>query len=143
MSIQTDLRAGITTDSAAETQAAATRLASFLPIDCVLALQGDLGAGKTTFVKGLAQAWMIEHAITSPTFNLFNIYTGTRQLIHLDAYRLESPQEADALLLEEFLQSPFCLAIEWPEKLDPCWLRDAWVVHLSITKNNQHYIKLQ
>lgn len=142
MGIETALKKGIISKSAEETQTIATKLAAVLPHDSVLTLQGDLGAGKTTFVKGLALAWQIKENVTSPTFNLFNIYQGTRQLVHLDAYRLNSPEEAEALLLEEFLQSPFCLAIEWPEKLDSYWSQKAWPLHLKIENENEHFIQL-
>ena len=108
---------GITTASAEATMDAAEELALHLPEDCTLALQGDLGAGKTTFVKGLARAWSIQETITSPTFNIYSIYQGQRQLIHVDLYRLSGPGDWKGLMLDEFLISPFCLAIEWPERL--------------------------
>ncbi|HBR95114.1 MAG TPA: tRNA (adenosine(37)-N6)-threonylcarbamoyltransferase complex ATPase subunit type 1 TsaE, partial [Opitutae bacterium] len=82
------LRSGIRSQTANETEALAGRVAALLPPDAVLALHGDLGAGKTTFVRGLARAWDIQEAVTSPTYNLYTIYQGSRQLIHLDAYRL-------------------------------------------------------
>jgi len=142
MRMLTALRAGITTKTAEATETVAAQLAAELPEDCVLALEGDLGAGKTTFVKGLARAWGIRETITSPTFNLFNIYQGTRQLVHLDAYRLESGAQADALLIDEFLQSPFCLAIEWPEKFAASWLKEAFVLQLKILGDKQHALQL-
>jgi tRNA threonylcarbamoyladenosine biosynthesis protein TsaE len=57
--------------------------------------------------------------VTSPTFNIYTVHRspGTRTLLHLDAYRLESSKEVDDLLLDEFLVSPWCLAVEWPEKI--------------------------
>ncbi len=118
-SILERLESGIATSSPEETIAVAAELASILPQAAVLALEGDLGAGKTTFVKGLAQAWRIQDPVTSPTFNIYNFYQGERQLAHMDAYRLEkSPEIWDELALEELLAPPFCLAIEWPSKLE-------------------------
>ncbi|MBK1879991.1 tRNA (adenosine(37)-N6)-threonylcarbamoyltransferase complex ATPase subunit type 1 TsaE [Pelagicoccus mobilis] len=118
MSILDKLKSGITTSSPEETYSVAKELAHVLGDEAVLTLEGDLGAGKTTFVKGLAQAWSIQEAVTSPTFNIYNLYQGDRQLAHMDAYRLEeSPEIWDELMLEELIYPPFCLAIEWPSKL--------------------------
>src|ERR1041384_4425395 len=101
------LRDGITTSSAAETRALATELAAALPPDTTLALHGDMGVGKTTFVPGLAHGLGVAERVTSQTFAIYSISRGAaRRLVHLDAYRLESGQQVDALLLEEFLVSP-------------------------------------
>lgn len=118
MNILDRLKAGITTTAVEDTYAVAKELAAVLPDEAVLTLEGDLGAGKTTFVKGLAESWSIQEAVTSPTFNIYNLYQGDRQLAHMDAYRLEeSPEIWDELMLEELIFPPFCLAIEWPSKL--------------------------
>lgn len=110
------LRAGVTTTSAGETQAIAAELALALPADTTLALHGDLGVGKTTFVQGLARGLGITEPVTSPTFTLYTLHRGPRCLLaHLDAYRLENGAQLDSLMLDDFLVSPYCLAIEWPE----------------------------
>lgn len=135
-------RAGLRSPSAAQTESLAERFGSVLPPDCVLALHGDLGAGKTTFVRGLARAWTIREAVTSPTFNLYTIYQGTRQLVHLDAYRLGSGADLDALMIEDFLQSPWCFAIEWPEHIPEALPSDAWHLYLTINEDQSHQIRL-
>lgn len=142
MDLYLKLRAGILTSSADETQRLAAELAVTLPENCTLALSGDLGAGKTTFVKGLAQSWGILQPVTSPTYNFFNIYQGTRQLIHFDAYRINSDEEADGLLIDEFLQPPYCLVIEWPEKLSSAWWSDAFRIYLELLPNGEHRITI-
>jgi len=136
------LTAGVRTGSAAETEALAARLGAALPPDSVLALHGDLGAGKTTFVRGLARAWGIEEAVTSPTFNLYTIHKGERQLVHFDAYRLESGADLDALMIEDFLRSPWCLAVEWPERIPDALPPDAWHLYLTIDADRSHRIRL-
>lgn len=141
MDIFEQLRGGIRSQSAAETEALAARLAARLPHDAVLALHGDLGAGKTTFVRGLAGAWGIREAVTSPTYNLYTIYKGDRQLIHLDAYRLESGADLDALMIEDFLQSPWCFAAEWPEHIPDALPEDTWHLYLTINKDQSHQIR--
>ncbi len=128
--------AGWRAGSAAETEAAGAALAAILPPEAVLALHGELGAGKTTFVRGLARAWGITQPILSPTFNYYLIYKGARQLVHLDAYRLTRPADADSLLLEEFLESPGCLALEWPEKLGDRLPPGAW--HFDFAAPAEH-----
>jgi len=169
--IFSQLRAGLLTHSAEECEAAAATFARELPPDTTLALHGDLGVGKTTFVRGLAQGLGIREAITSPTFSLYSLYRaeaaeaenettnaaaapadnrktaatallGPRPttLLHLDAYRLETAAEVEALLLEDFLQTPWCLAIEWPEKIAD-WL-PANTLHLTLSIPSPHTHKI-
>lgn len=89
----------------------------------VIFLEGDLGAGKTTFIKALAEVMGIsKEEVHSPTFILKKEYTARhpifRKLIHIDAYRFLEPKEAKVLRLEEDIQNPFALiVIEWPSKM--------------------------
>lgn len=102
-----------------QTRRIGMRLGSELKIGDVICLQGNLGAGKTTFVQGLAQGWGSIDAVSSPTFIIVNEYrraTGG-QIFHLDAYRLESMPEAEELDLDAML-SEGVVIIEWPEKLN-------------------------
>ena len=83
----------------------------------VIALSGDLGAGKTQLVKGLAQGLGFTGRIHSPTFTLVNIYTGGRlTLFHLDLYRLETKDQILSAGLEEYLQPDGVAVIEWAER---------------------------
>lgn len=143
MSICAKLRQGITTGSATETRDLAAALAAELPADLTLALHGDLGVGKTTFVQGLARGLGVTDSVTSPTFAIYAIHRGTRNLVHLDAYRLESPHEIDDLLLEDFLVSPYCLAIEWPERIAAWIPPEAWHLELGITADERHTLRLR
>ncbi|MFW5883743.1 MAG: tRNA (adenosine(37)-N6)-threonylcarbamoyltransferase complex ATPase subunit type 1 TsaE [Verrucomicrobiota bacterium] len=136
------LRAGVESASPEETARLAADFAAALPENRVLTLRGDLGVGKTTWVRGMARAWGITEPVTSPTFNLFVIYNGQRQLVHLDAYRLGSPEEAESLLIEDFLRPPWCLAVEWPERLGDFLPADAWSLSLRILAPGVHQIAL-
>jgi tRNA threonylcarbamoyladenosine biosynthesis protein TsaE len=143
MNIFDKLRAGVTTSSADETRGVAEALGRALPADSTLALHGDLGVGKTTFVQGLARGLGIVDAVTSPTFNIFTLHRGPTTLVHLDAYRLESAQQIDDLLLSDFLTSPWCLAIEWPEKIAAWVPQTALHLDLGITPEQRHTIALR
>jgi tRNA threonylcarbamoyladenosine biosynthesis protein TsaE len=95
------------------------RLGKALQAGDVICLQGDLGAGKTTFVQGVAQGWGSLDAVSSPTFILVNVYRrgDEAHLFHMDAYRLDSTPEAEELDLDTMLnEGP--LLIEWPERID-------------------------
>jgi len=141
MSAWKELAAGITTRSPAETQAIGERLARELPPDSVIALEGDLGVGKTTFVQGMARGLGIHRPITSPTFNIYSIYRGDRMLVHLDAYRLENATSAEELLIEDFLQPPYCLVVEWPSRI-AAWLPvGTRMLELSIIEPGVHRIR--
>ncbi len=129
MSIFAELEKGVFTASAEETGRLARCLAAELPPDTVLALEGNLGAGKTTFVQGIAAAFGVIETVKSPSFNLVSIHAGSRQIVHIDAYRLESEDALEGLMIEEFLRSPYCLVLEWPENVaswlppDALWLK--------------------
>ena len=86
----------------------------------MIGLSGDLGAGKTQFVKGLARGLGIAARVHSPTFALVNIYAGGRlTLFHLDLYRLDTPEQIAAAGLEEYLRPAGVTVIEWAER----WLQ--------------------
>lgn len=142
--ISAKLRAGVTTASADETRALAAELAAALPPEATLALHGDLGVGKTTFVQGLARAFGVTDTVTSPTFTIFTLHRGPlRTLVHLDAYRLESAAQLDALMLEDFLTPPYCLAVEWPGNV-AAWLpREALHLDLGIAPDERHTVCLR
>lgn len=143
MSIFAELKRGITTASAGATRDLAARIAPELPIDATLALHGDLGVGKTTFVQGLAQGLGVSDAVTSPTFNIFTVHRGhLRNLVHLDAYRLENEPQIEALMLDDFLVSPYCLAVEWPEKISSWLPKNTVHLTLSILGKNKHHLQL-
>jgi tRNA threonylcarbamoyladenosine biosynthesis protein TsaE len=143
-SICDKLRAGVITTTAAETQALARELAAVIPPDTVLALHGNLGAGKTTFVQGLALGLGVSEAVTSPTFTLFNVHRGTRaRLVHLDAYRLDGDAQLEALMLEDFLESPWVLAVEWPERIAGWLPAEAWHLELAIDHEERHTLQLR
>ena len=138
------LREGIVTASAAEAQSVAAEFATALPPDAVLALHGNLGVGKTTFVQGLARGFAIAGHVTSPTFNIYTVHRGAaRTLVHLDAYRLENARQIEELLLDDFLVTPWCLAVEWPEKI-AAWLPpSALHLDLGIAPDERHTIRLR
>jgi tRNA threonylcarbamoyladenosine biosynthesis protein TsaE len=120
----------VTTQSEAETAVTGRRLAARLEPGSVVLLTGDLGAGKTAFVRGIAEGLGIAPGdVTSPTFTLVQEYRGGRlPLYHVDLYRLQ-PGEVDDLGLEE-MQETGVLAIEWPDRL-PRSFDDAIAVRIE------------
>lgn len=143
MGILDELKAGIHTASAEETEAVGVRLALALPDNVALALSGDLGSGKTTLVRGIACGLDVRRAVTSPTYNIYTIYRGSRQLVHVDAYRLQDALALDSLCIEEFLTPPFLIVVEWPEHI-PGFLENFRVYPLQLTlmPDHQHEIRL-
>ena len=109
-----------TTASVEETQAFAARLAALVTAGDLLVLLGDLGAGKTAFVKGLTAALGSPDPVTSPTFTIAQRYDGGRLTVHhLDAYRLAGPEEATDLAIDELLDDHAVTVIEWGDRLGP------------------------
>lgn len=100
--------------TAEDTIAFGKKMASMLPKNAVVALSGDLGAGKTTFVQGLALGLGIKDPIQSPTFVLLNLYKG---LYHFDLYRLKDEADFTSLGFEEYFHKDGICVIEWPERI--------------------------
>jgi tRNA threonylcarbamoyladenosine biosynthesis protein TsaE len=99
-----------------ETERLGRLLAAILPKGTVLCLRGDLAAGKTCLVRGLAQAMAGEASVHSPTFTLVNEYRGARKLYHLDLYRLGGPEDVADLGYEELFEPDGVCAVEWAER---------------------------
>jgi len=133
----------VVTASEAETQAVASKLAATLKPGDVLLLSGDLGAGKTTFVKGLAAGLGIDpDEVSSPTFTLLHEYRGGRlTLYHADLYRLDKTA-TDDLGLEETGVRDGVLAIEWPDRLSHD-ISDAKLIRLEIVNGASRRITIE
>lgn len=101
-----------------QTRRLGERLGAALQPGDVICLQGDLGAGKTTFVQGIARGWDSADSVSSPTFILVNVYRRADggRLFHMDAYRLDSTGEAEELDLDSMLAEG-ALIVEWPERM--------------------------
>ena len=94
-----------------ETISLGEKLGKLLPVNSILAMNGDLAAGKTTFTKGIGIGLGIKQVINSPTFNILKIYEGSKTLYHIDAYRLEeNPYD---LGFEEYMDDDGIMVIEW------------------------------
>ena len=109
----------VTCPSAEATRALAAGIAQRVTPGSVVALSGDLGAGKTCFIQGLAAGLGVEGPVTSPTFIMIAEHAGRLPLYHVDLYRTESLGEIRRLGLEELLDGPGVTAIEWAEKAEP------------------------
>jgi tRNA threonylcarbamoyladenosine biosynthesis protein TsaE len=109
----------VVTRNVEETRIVGASLAPVLLPGDVVSLTGDLGAGKTALVQGLAAALGVEERVTSPTFTIVHQYDGRFPIIHLDIYRLQSFQEVIDLGFEEFLAPEAIVAIEWGEAISP------------------------
>lgn len=103
--------------SPAETEFAGRRLGERLKRGDVVLLTGELGAGKTTFVRGVAQGTGSKAWVASPTFQLVRIYPGRVQLAHVDLYRVENPSELSDLGLEELAEQG-AVVVEWGERIE-------------------------
>ncbi|HEY6673141.1 MAG TPA: tRNA (adenosine(37)-N6)-threonylcarbamoyltransferase complex ATPase subunit type 1 TsaE [Solirubrobacterales bacterium] len=109
------------TRSAAETEALGERLAAELSPGDVVLVSGELGAGKTTLIRGAARALGVREPVTSPTFTIGHTYSGTLPVSHLDLYRLAELDQEDPALLEDYLTPDSVSFIEWPAAAEP-WL---------------------
>ena len=107
----------IITHSERETEAAGAALAAKLPDGAVVAMYGELGSGKTAFVRGMARGRGIGCRLSSPTFPIVNEYEGERTLIHFDMYRLASADELWGIGWDDYLDRGAVCAVEWSENV--------------------------
>jgi tRNA threonylcarbamoyladenosine biosynthesis protein TsaE len=127
----------LTTHSAEETVAVGRTLAELLAPPKTVLLRGDLGAGKTTLVKGIAAAFeaAAEEDVTSPTFTLVHEYRGPRaSLYHIDLYRIDTPRELETLGLDDLRSENGILLIEWGEKFP----RLQWDVEIALERAGEN-----
>ncbi len=122
-------------DAPARTAELARRLAGVLRPGTVICLDGDLGAGKTLFVQNLAASLGVQGEVTSPTFNLMNLYEdGRLPLVHFDLYRLEQEYELDEIGFYDYAENPEGLVlIEWAEKFPECLPEDHIALQIQRT----------
>lgn len=120
----------VETNSPEETWELAAELANEMSAGTVMALHGDLGAGKTCFIQGFAVALGIDEPVTSPTYTLIGEYEGRLPLHHIDLYRLSGPEEALGLGLEEYFDVNGITAIEWAERAGDLLPED--MLHIEI-----------
>jgi len=127
-----------------QTRRVGMRLGKALEPGDIICLQGDLGAGKTTLVQGIAQGWGSLDPVSSPTFILVNIYRRVdgSQLFHMDAYRLDSMPEAEELDLDSMLAMG-ALIIEWPERMSGLIPEDRLWVTLEHVNDFERRLKFE
>lgn len=113
----------------------------------ILCLQGDLGAGKTTFTQQLGEVLGVSETIVSPTFTIMKQYETKhavlKTLIHIDAYRLESVSEATPLYIQETITRPHTIAcIEWPEMIQSVIPETAWKIEFTILPDEKRRVTI-
>jgi tRNA threonylcarbamoyladenosine biosynthesis protein TsaE len=111
----------IETASPAETEAAGAELARRLRPGDVVLVGGDLGSGKTTFIRGACRALGVEAPVTSPTFTIGQVHEGTVEVAHVDLYRLASMAREDPGLLDDYLTPDRIGFVEWPAAGEPAF----------------------
>src|SRR5207247_8189655 len=133
------------TKSAEETIALGRELVPLLTPPKIVLLRGDLGAGKTTLVKGIAQAFQAasEEDVTSPTFTLVHEYRGpSATLYHIDLYRVDTPRELETLVLDDLMDERSVLLIEWGDKFERFESERDVEISLERVSENERLIKL-
>lgn len=107
----------IVTNSERDTELAGERFGASVPDGAVVAMYGELGSGKTAFVRGMARGMGIDCRVSSPTFTIVNEYEGERTLIHFDMYRLGSADELWGIGWDDYLDRGAVCAVEWSENV--------------------------
>ena len=127
----------------AETEDLGRRLAETLPDGAVVAMYGDLGAGKTAFVRGMARGLGLSCRVSSPTFTIVNEYLGERELIHFDMYRLSGADELFEIGWEDYLNRGAVCAVEWSEKVRDAVFGDEITVTIGKTGDTSRSITIE
>ena len=134
----------IVSNCEADTERAGEALARGLPNGSVVALYGDLGAGKTAFVRGMAHGLGIEARVSSPTFTIVNEYAGNgRELLHFDMYRLGGPDELFDIGWDDYLARGAICAVEWSENVEDIFDGSEVVVRICKTSDSRREIQIE
>ena len=116
------------TNSELETEELGAKLGAAIPDGSVVAFYGELGSGKTAFIRGMARGMGIPAMVSSPTFTIVNEYVGGRSLFHFDMYRLGSGDELFDIGWEDYLSRNGVCAVEWSENVEDAFEGDEWIV---------------
>ncbi|MBM3463659.1 MAG: tRNA (adenosine(37)-N6)-threonylcarbamoyltransferase complex ATPase subunit type 1 TsaE [Armatimonadetes bacterium] len=130
-------------DSADATQGMAAALAPLLFPGAMLALVGDLGAGKTTFAQGLCRALEVSESVASPTFVLLRVYRGRLPVYHFDAYRLDTPRELDDLGAEEYFWGDGVTLLEWADRVPDALPADLLRITFEIVSEDARHLNFE
>lgn len=120
----------------------AKELIEQIPQGSVVALYGQMGAGKTTLIKAICQLLQVEDEVNSPTFNIINEYRcgSGEPIYHFDFYRIESTKEAMDIGVEEYLYSGAMCLIEWPQKIEQLLPPEAIKIYISVLEDGTRVI---
>jgi tRNA threonylcarbamoyladenosine biosynthesis protein TsaE len=130
------------TNSPAETEAVGARLAERLKPGDVVLLSGELGAGKTTLIRGACRALGVEGPVTSPTFTIGQRYSGRMPVSHLDLFRLPTLEGEDPGLLDDYLGPDTIAFVEWPQAAEPLLERISHRVQIEHAGGDRRAITL-
>ena len=133
----------VETHSEGETEALGERLAKCLHAGAVVALYGDLGAGKTALVRGMARGLDIRESVSSPTFTIVNEYPGDPALFHFDMYRLKNAEELYGIGWEDYLDRNGICVVEWSERVEEALPEDAVRVNIRRLSDSERSIRVE
>ena len=131
------------THSETETEALGERFAQKIPDGAVVAFYGELGSGKTAFVRGMARGMGIDALVNSPTFTIVNEYIGPRKLFHFDMYRLGSADELYDIGWEDYLGRNGVCAVEWSENVSDAFEGGEYIVTFRKTGTESREITIE
>lgn len=144
-----DERRDLVTSSAAETQEIAAKVADLLKPGDVVLLRGDLGTGKTTFVRGACRQLGVTEPVTSPTFNIGQVYEGRDEdgrplfISHLDLYRLVDLEDEDPGLIEDYMDPDRIVFMEWPDvAAGPLAERASWEIVMEHVGRDRRRLRI-
>lgn len=131
------------TESELETEELGAGFAENLPGGTVVAMYGDLGSGKTAFVRGMARGMGLDCRVSSPTFTIVNEYLGKRELIHFDMYRLNDADELFDIGWEDYLNRGAVCAVEWSENVQEAFFGDEITVKFEKLGDTRRKITIE
>ena len=131
------------TSSPAETEAVGARIAKELQPGDVVLVSGELGAGKTTLIRGAARALGVAEPVTSPTFTIGRRYPGRIPVSHIDLYRLHGLEDEDPGLLDDYLTRDAVAFVEWPQAAEPQIERVAMRIELTHQGGDERLIAVR
>jgi tRNA threonylcarbamoyladenosine biosynthesis protein TsaE len=133
----------IATKAHKETILLGERIGRSLKTDDIVALSGELGAGKTTLIQGIAKGLGVQNWVTSPTFTLINEFEGKLNLYHIDLYRIENIDDVEDLAIEEYFTKGGVTVIEWAEKIRSILPEKTIKISIKIVSDNERKFDIE